>query len=136
VAFGARGPPSGPAICSWIPASVPGRFELVIRDRDRKFTQAFDEVSAGKRHAGNPDAGTVAKGPNPYAERFAGTFRRECLDHVADPLPRAHHASRQRRNHKARGALSGRGALIGSSSPSARRTRTARRRQEAELPRT
>ena len=49
------------------------------------------------------------------------------------PSP-AHHASRQRRNHKARGALSGLGALIGSSSLSARRTRTARHRQEAELP--
>ena len=50
------------------------------------------------------------------------------------PSP-AHHASRQRRSHKARGALSGLGALIGSSSLSARRTRTARHRQEAELPR-
>jgi hypothetical protein len=50
------------------------------------------------------------------------------------PSP-AHHASRQRRNHKARGALTGLGALIGSSSLSARRTRTARHRQEAQLPR-
>ena len=45
------------------------------------------------------------------------------------PSP-AHHASRQRRNRKARGALTGLGALIGSSSPSARRTRTARHRQQ------
>jgi Protein of unknown function (DUF2510) len=45
------------------------------------------------------------------------------------PSP-AHHASGQRRNHKARGALTSLGALIGSSSASARRTRTARHRQE------
>jgi Protein of unknown function (DUF2510) len=39
------------------------------------------------------------------------------------PSP-AHHGSRQRRNHKARGALTSLGALIGSSSRSAWRTRT------------
>jgi Protein of unknown function (DUF2510) len=39
------------------------------------------------------------------------------------PSP-AHHGSRQRRNHRARGALTSFGALIGSSSRSARRTRT------------
>ena len=49
---------------------------------------------------------------------------------VPGPASPAHHASRQRRHHKARGALAGLGALIGSSSPSARRTRTARHRQE------
>lgn len=49
---------------------------------------------------------------------------------VPGPPSPAHHASRQRRHHKARGALAGLGALIGSSSPSARRTRTARHRQE------
>jgi hypothetical protein len=46
------------------------------------------------------------------------------------PASPAHHASRQRKNHNARGVLTGLGALIGSSSPSARRTRTARHRQE------
>ena len=45
------------------------------------------------------------------------------------PSP-AHHASRRRRNRKARSALTGLGALIGSSSPSARRTHAARHRQE------
>ena len=49
---------------------------------------------------------------------------------VPGPPPPAHHASRQGRNHRARGALTSLGALIGSSSPSARRTRTARHRQE------
>jgi hypothetical protein len=49
---------------------------------------------------------------------------------VPGPPSPAHHASRQRRNHKARGALTGFGALIASSSPSARRTRAARHRQE------
>jgi Protein of unknown function (DUF2510) len=49
---------------------------------------------------------------------------------VPGPPSPAHHASRQARNHKVRGALTGLGALIGSSSASARRTRTARHRQE------
>ena len=54
---------------------------------------------------------------------------------VPGPPSPAHHASRRRRNRKPRGALTGLGALIGSSSLSARRTRTARHRQEAWLPR-
>jgi hypothetical protein len=49
---------------------------------------------------------------------------------VPGPTSPAHHASRQRRNHTARGALTSLGALLGSSSPSARRTRAARHRQE------
>lgn len=49
---------------------------------------------------------------------------------VPGPPSPAHPASRQRRNHKARDALTGFGALIASSSPSARRTRAARHRQE------
>ena len=56
-------------------------FRFLIRDRDSKFTTAFDEVFSGN--------GTrVVKAPvrspraNSYAERFVGTLRRECLDHV------------------------------------------------------
>jgi hypothetical protein len=53
-----------------------GRFKSLVRDRDRKFTTAFDEVFAGN--------GTPARSPqaNAFAERFVGTLRRECLDHV------------------------------------------------------
>ena len=54
-----------------------GQFKFFIRDRDSKFTSAFDEVLAGN--------GTrVIRSPraNSFAERFVGTLRRECLDHV------------------------------------------------------
>ena len=58
-----------------------GQFRFLIRDRDSKFTAAFNDVFAGN--------GTrVIKAPvrspraNSYAERFVGTLRRECLDHV------------------------------------------------------
>jgi transposase InsO family protein len=58
-----------------------GQFKFLIRDRDSKFTTAFNGVFAGN--------GTrVIKAPvlspraNSFAERFAGILRRECLDHV------------------------------------------------------
>jgi putative transposase len=61
--------------------SAPTSFRFLIRDRDSKFTAVFDEVFSGN--------GTrVVKTPvrslrvNSYAERFAGTLRREYLDHV------------------------------------------------------
>jgi transposase InsO family protein len=58
-----------------------GRFRFLIRDRDSKFITAFDEVLAGN---GTRVIKTPVRSPkaNSYAERFVGTLRRECLDHV------------------------------------------------------
>jgi len=56
------------------------RFRFLIRDRDSKFTAAFDEVLAGNstRITTSPVRSPRA---NSFAERYVGTLRRECLDH-------------------------------------------------------
>jgi putative transposase len=55
-------------------------FRFLIRDRDSKFTAAFEGIRR-KRHAGHKDAGPVTAGEL-IRRAFVGTLRRECLDHV------------------------------------------------------
>jgi putative transposase len=63
------------------------RFRFLIRDRDSKFTTAFDGVFTG---ADIRIIRTPVRAPraNAIAERFIGTLRRECLDHILITGPR------------------------------------------------
>jgi putative transposase len=57
------------------------RHRILIRDRDSRFTAAFDEVfrSEGLRLIKAPIAAPRAKA---HAERWVGSARRECLDRI------------------------------------------------------
>jgi transposase InsO family protein len=64
--------------------SITGRLDdkrILLRDRDAKFSGPFDEVL---RTEGLSVVKTPVRAPraNAFAERWVGTVRRECLDHV------------------------------------------------------
>jgi putative transposase len=58
-----------------------GGFRFLIRDRDSKFTRAFDDIwrAVGAEVIRIP---IQAPNANAIAERWVGTVRRECLDHL------------------------------------------------------
>jgi putative transposase len=64
---------------TWTLAERPEKFRFLIRDRDQKFTDTFDEVfrSAGIEIIRTPFRAPQANG---VAERFVRTIRSECLD--------------------------------------------------------
>jgi putative transposase len=62
-------------------ADQAGAWRFLIRDRDTKFTRVFDDVwrSTGAEIIRTP---VQASNANAVAERWVGTVRRECLDHL------------------------------------------------------
>jgi transposase InsO family protein len=66
---------------TWTLAERPESFRFLIRDRDQKFTDSFDEVFRG---SGIAIVRTPFRAPqaNGVAERFVRTVRSECLDRL------------------------------------------------------
>ena len=95
------------------------RFRFLIRDRDSKFTAAFDAVFTG---ADIRIIRTPVRAPraNAIAERFIGTLRRECLDHLLITGPR--HLDRAARVPRS------------TTTPTARTDRSISTRPQAALP--
>jgi Arc/MetJ family transcription regulator len=101
----------------------------VIRDRDAKFTAAFDSVftDVGVRAIKTP---VRAPRANAFAERFVGTVRRECLDHLFD----RQRAASTLRAGRVGGALQRASATPGSTTASAERPARPSRRSGCTEP--